>query len=84
MAKRWLVVDDDPGLLRAVAEILRAEGYGVTTARRGAEALGCIAQSLLDLIVRMLKSRASSLSANRCKHSPPSGVHTLTRHGILT
>ena len=51
MPKRLLVVDDDPGLLRAVAETLRAEGYEVTTARRGAESLGYIAQSLPDLIV---------------------------------
>jgi DNA-binding NarL/FixJ family response regulator len=51
MAKRLLVVDDDPGLLRAVAETLRAEGYEVTAARRGAEALGHVAQSLPDLIV---------------------------------
>ena len=51
MAKRLLVVDDDPGLLRAVAETLRVEGYEVTTARRGADALVCIAESLPDLIV---------------------------------
>lgn len=51
MAKRLLVVDDDPGLLRAVAETLRAESYEVTTARRGAEALVRIAESLPDLIV---------------------------------
>ncbi|HEY8460110.1 MAG TPA: response regulator transcription factor [Blastocatellia bacterium] len=51
MPKRLLVVDDDPGLLRAVAETFRAEGYEVATARRGVEALGLIAQSLPDLIV---------------------------------
>lgn len=51
MSKRLLVVDDDPGLLRAVAETLRAEGYEVTTARRGADALVCVAESLPDLIV---------------------------------
>lgn len=51
MSKRLLVVDDDPGLLRAVAETLRAEGYEVTSARRGAEALTRIAESLPDLIV---------------------------------
>jgi DNA-binding NarL/FixJ family response regulator len=51
MSRRLLVVDDDPGLLRAVAETLRAEGYEVTTARRGAEALVSIAESLPDLIV---------------------------------
>ena len=51
MAKRLLVVDDDPGLLLAVSETLRAEGYEVKTARRGAEALMVVAQSLPDLIV---------------------------------
>ena len=51
MGKRLLVVDDDPSLLRAVAETLRAEGYEVTAARRGAEALVRVAQSLPDLIV---------------------------------
>jgi len=51
MSKRLLVIDDDPGLLRAVAETLRAEGYEVTTARRGSEALVRIAESLPDLIV---------------------------------
>ena len=39
MAKQLLVVDDDPGLLLAVSETLRAEGYDVQTARRGAEAM---------------------------------------------
>lgn len=51
MAKRLLVVDDDPGLLLAVSETLRAEGYDVKTARRGAEALIQVAQSLPDLII---------------------------------
>jgi DNA-binding NarL/FixJ family response regulator len=51
MAKRLLVVDDDPGLLLAVSETLRADGYDVKTARRGAEALTIVAQSLPDLII---------------------------------
>ena len=51
MAKRLLVVDDDPGLLLAVSETLRAEGYDVKTARRGAEALVIVAQTLPDLII---------------------------------
>ncbi len=51
MGKRLLVVDDDPGLLLAVSETLRAEGYEVKTARRGAEALTRIAESLPDLII---------------------------------
>lgn len=51
MPKRLLVVDDDPSLLLAVSETMRAEGYVVTTARRGAEALVRIAERLPDLII---------------------------------
>jgi DNA-binding NarL/FixJ family response regulator len=51
MAKRLLVVDDDAGLLLAVSDTLRAEGYDVTTARRGAEAMIRIAEALPDLII---------------------------------
>ena len=51
MSKRLLVVDDEPNLLRAVAVCLRGEGYEVTTARSGAEALVRLAESVPDLIV---------------------------------
>jgi DNA-binding NarL/FixJ family response regulator len=51
MAKRLLVVDDDAGLLLAVSDTLRAEGYDVTTARRGAEAMIRFAEVLPDLII---------------------------------
>lgn len=51
MTKRLLVVDDDPGLLLAVSETLRAEGYDVMTARRGAEALVRVAETMPDLII---------------------------------
>lgn len=51
MAERLLVVDDEPNLLRAVAATLRGEGYDVTTARNGKEALVHVARSVPDLIV---------------------------------
>ena len=51
MAKQLLVVDDDPGLLLAVSDTLRAEGYEVVTARRGSEALVRVAEALPDLII---------------------------------
>jgi DNA-binding NarL/FixJ family response regulator len=51
MAKRLLVVDDEPKLLRAVAVNLRGEGYEVATARSGAEALVRINEMMPDLIV---------------------------------
>jgi len=51
MAKQLLVVDDDPSLLLAVSETLRAEGYEVQTARRGSEGMIRVAESLPDLII---------------------------------
>ncbi len=51
MAKRILVVDDEPKLLRAVAVTLREEGYEVTTARSGDEALVAVSASVPDLVV---------------------------------
>ena len=51
MSKRLLVVEDEPSLLQAVAVCLRAEGYDVTTARNGVEALTRAAESLPDLII---------------------------------
>lgn len=37
-----LVVDDDPGILSTVAEVLDLEGYSVQTATNGAEALRAV------------------------------------------
>ncbi len=51
MTKRLLVVDDEPKLLRAIALDLKGEGYAVSTARSGNEALVSVAQRLPDLIV---------------------------------
>ena len=51
MAKQLLVIDDDASLLLAVSETLRAEGYEVVTARRGADALVRVAESVPDLVV---------------------------------
>lgn len=51
MSKRLLVVDDEVNLLRAVEACLRAEGFEVSTARSGADALVSVAQTVPDLIV---------------------------------
>lgn len=51
MSKRLLIVDDEPNLLRALEAYLGAEGFEITTARSGAEALVKLAQALPDLII---------------------------------
>jgi DNA-binding NarL/FixJ family response regulator len=51
MLKRLLLVDDEPKLLLAVAAVLRDEGFDVTTARNGKDALVRIAASVPDLVI---------------------------------
>ncbi|GEB62946.1 hypothetical protein SAT01_03940 [Sinomonas atrocyanea] len=49
--KRVLVVDDEPQLLRALQINLRAEGYSVTVAANGTEALRLAASRPPDVLV---------------------------------
>jgi DNA-binding NarL/FixJ family response regulator len=51
MAKRLLIVDDEPRLLRALEMMLRVAGYEVKTARNGREALVRLAETLPDLVI---------------------------------
>jgi two-component system KDP operon response regulator KdpE len=51
MTERVLVVDDDPQMLRAVENALKARGYGVLTADSGERALGVLAEEELDLLL---------------------------------
>jgi len=72
MSKRLLIVDDEPNLLRAVAAVLRGEGFEVSTARSGREALVAVTKNLPDLIVsdvRMPGMDGFEL-ARRLRHAP--------------
>jgi DNA-binding NarL/FixJ family response regulator len=76
MAKRLLVVDDEPNLLRAVEFVLRGEGFDVVTVRSGNEALVAVARNLPDLIVsdvRMPTMDGYAL-ARRLRSSPHSAI----------
>jgi CheY-like chemotaxis protein len=46
-----LVVDDDPDILDAICDILDAEGYRVTRARHGLEALAQVEAARPDVIL---------------------------------
>jgi two-component system KDP operon response regulator KdpE len=48
---RVLIVDDDPGLLRAVSSLLGATGYDVHTAATGYEALEMVERERFEVIV---------------------------------
>lgn len=51
MAKRILIVDDEPGLLQALTVRLTAAGFTCDTAANGREAFERMAKQLPDLII---------------------------------
>jgi DNA-binding NarL/FixJ family response regulator len=55
MSKRLLIVDDEPNLLKAIAAVMRGEGFEVMTACNGKDAILQMARSLPDLIVSDIK-----------------------------
>jgi len=65
-ARRILLVDDDANLLAVLAEQLRDDGFEVTTAHDGFEALGHLETSWPDLIVMdLLMPRVDGLALAR-------------------
>lgn len=50
-AERILIVDDDPSILRLCHQILQADGYRCTDARRGEEALARLESEPFDLLL---------------------------------
>lgn len=66
VAPRILVVDDDPNLLVVLADQLRADGYEVSTARDGIEALRRLEHAWPDLLViDMMMPRMDGLTLAR-------------------
>ena len=51
MAKKILIVDDDPEDLETMKSVLEKEGYEVTTTENGAEAMDAIEEDKFDLIL---------------------------------
>ena len=66
VAPRILVVDDDPNLLVVLADQLRADGFEVSTARDGVEALRRLEHAWPDLLViDMMMPRMDGLTLAR-------------------
>ena len=55
MAKKILVVDDEPGFVELVAGILTDKGYAVSTAFDGRQAITRVNQDIPDLIILDIK-----------------------------
>lgn len=83
-ARTVLVVDDDPRLLRALADLLEGSGHAVLTAASGAEALERFEREAVDLVITDLGMPGMTgwELAERIKgHAPETPVFLLTGWG---
>ena len=81
-----LLVDDDPSLLKLLGMRLTSEGFHVTTAESGQEALRLLGREKIDLVIsdlRMDDMDGMALFAEIQKHQPGMPVIILTAHGSI-
>jgi two-component system response regulator PilR (NtrC family) len=55
MATKILIVDDEPQMLKSLANLLRREGYAITEAPGGKEAVDHLGSNVFDLVITDLK-----------------------------
>ncbi|AGB83608.1 Quorum-sensing regulator protein F [Serratia rubidaea] len=85
-AANLLLVDDDPSLLKLLGMRLTSEGFHVTTAESGQEALRLLAREQIDLVIsdlRMDEMDGMALFAEIQKRQPGMPVIILTAHGSI-
>ncbi|MCM2443657.1 two-component system response regulator GlrR [Rahnella sp. CG8] len=85
-AASLLLVDDDPSLLKLLGMRLTSEGFRVTTAESGAEALRLLHRERIDLVLsdlRMDEMDGMALFAEIQKFQPGMPVIILTAHGSI-
>ncbi|CAK6490225.1 Transcriptional regulatory protein QseF [Pantoea sp. Nvir] len=83
---RLLLVDDDPSLLKLLGMRLSSEGYQVTTAASGPEALRLLQKEPIDLVIsdlRMDEMDGLALFGEIQKRNASLPVIILTAHGSI-
>lgn len=81
-----LLVDDDPSLLKLLGMRLTSEGFNVTTAESGQEALRLLTREKIDLVIsdlRMDEMDGMALFVEIQKYQPGMPVIILTAHGSI-
>ncbi|MGL4193891.1 MAG: sigma 54-interacting transcriptional regulator, partial [Edwardsiella piscicida] len=81
-----LLVDDDPSLLKLLGMRLSSEGFRVTTAASGQEALRLLARDPIDLVIsdlRMDEMDGLALFSEIQRRQPGLPVIILTAHGSI-
>ncbi|WP_410009603.1 two-component system response regulator GlrR [Pantoea agglomerans] len=85
-AAKLLLVDDDPSLLKLLGMRLRSEGYQVTTAASGPEALRLLQKEKIELVIsdlRMDEMDGLTLFGEIQKRHTGLPVIILTAHGSI-
>ncbi|PWC22708.1 two-component system response regulator GlrR [Brenneria roseae subsp. roseae] len=81
-----LLVDDDPSLLKLLGMRLTSEGFSVTTAESGQEALKLLTREQFDLVIsdlRMDEMDGMALFSEIQRYQPGMPVIILTAHGSI-
>ncbi len=81
-----LLVDDDPSLLKLLGMRLTSEGFNVTTAESGHEALRLLMREKIDIVIsdlRMDEMDGMALFAEIQKYQPGMPVIILAAHGSI-
>lgn len=81
-----LLVDDDPGLLKLLGMRLTSEGFHISTAESGQEALKLLSKEKIDLVIsdlRMDEMDGMALFAEIQRQQPGMPVIILTAHGSI-
>ncbi len=86
MIEKVLVVDDEPLMLRFIAEVLKRQGKEVTLAQNGEEAIRILETETFDLVISDMKmGKLSGLDVLKGvkKNSPGTLVILATAHGTI-
>src|SRR5215510_9321085 len=86
MPNRILVVDDEPGMRKSLAIMLRREGYSITEAGDGKEAIAHLERDVFDLViadVRMDNVSGFDLLRHVKQMSPDVEVILMTAFGTI-
>ena len=81
-----IVVDDEPTARKSLAEILRLEGYQVTAAENGHEAVDALSAETFDVMlldIRMPGMDGHEVLQHATKLAPECQIILLTAHGTL-
>jgi DNA-binding NtrC family response regulator len=86
MAKRVLLVDDDPSIHAGLLRVIRMMGFEATTAATGADAIRCMRSQRFDLCITDLQladGDGRGVVREARAVSPPVSVVAMTAHGTV-